>query len=112
MEILNTVSDSYPRDTVVRSDPEAGTELGTGSTVTLLVSSGVQISMVSMPNLIGLSESAAIAQLEGNRLSYGGSEYARSDLAVGTVIGQSRDAFSEVEEHSKIILRVSTGPES
>lgn len=112
VEILNTVSDSYPRDTVVRSDPEAGTELGTGSTVTLLVSSGVQISMVSMPNLIGLSESAAIAQLEGNRLSYGGSEYARSDLAVGTVIGQSRDAFSEVEEHSKIILRVSTGPES
>ena len=112
MEILNTVSDSYPRDTVVRSDPEAGTELGTGSTVTLLVSSGVQISMVSMPNLIGLSESAAIAQLEGNRLSYGGSEYARSDLAAGTVIGQSRDAFSEVEEHSKIILRVSTGPES
>ena len=112
VEILNTVSDSYPRDTVVRSDPEAGTELGTGSTVTLLVSSGVQISMVSMPNLIGLSESAAIAQLEGNRLSYGGSEYARSDLAAGTVIGQSRDAFSEVEEHSKIILRVSTGPES
>ncbi len=112
VEILNTVSDSYPRDTVVRSDPEAGTELGTGSTVTLLVSSGVQISMVSMPNLIGLSESAAIAQLEGNRLSYGGSEYAHSDLAAGTVIGQSREAFTDVEEHSKIILRVSTGPES
>ena len=67
--------------------------------------------MVSMPNLIGLSESAAIAQLEGNRLSYGGSEYARSDLAAGTVIGQSVEAFTEIEEHSKIILRVSTGPE-
>ncbi len=110
VEIVNTVSDSYTRDTVVREEPEAGTELGTGSTVTLLVSSGTQISIVSMPNLIGLSENAAIAQLENNRLSYGGSEYASSDLAAGTVIGQSRDAFSEVEEHSKITLRVSTGP--
>ena len=110
VEIQNTVSESYTRDYVVRQEPEAGTELGTGSTVTLLVSSGPQIVNVVMPNLIGLSESAAIAQLENNRLSYGGSEYAASDLAAGTVIGQSRDAFSDVEEHSKITLRVSTGP--
>ena len=111
VEIINTVSDTYQRDTVVRCDPEAGTILGIGSTVKLLVSSGTQISQITMPNLIGLSESAAIAQLENNRLSYGGSEYARSDLAAGTVIGQSRDASSPVDEHSKIILRVSTGPE-
>ena len=110
VEIVNTVSDSYTRDYVVREEPEAGTELGTGSTVTLLVSSGPQIMSVVMPNLIGLSENAAIAQLENNRLSYGGSEYAASDLAAGTVIGQSREAFSEIEEHSKITLRVSTGP--
>ena len=110
VEIQNTVSESYARDSVVREEPEAGTALGTGSTVTLLVSSGPQISIVVMPNLIGLSENAAIAQLENNRLSYGGSEYSASDLAAGTVIGQSRDAFSEVEEHSKVTLRVSTGP--
>ena len=110
VEIMNTVSDSYLRDSVVRVEPEPGTELGTGSTVTLLVSSGTQISNVVMPNLIGLSENAAIVQMENNRLSYGGSEYAPSDLAAGTVIGQSREAFSEVEEHSKITLRVSTGP--
>ena len=94
----------------MREEPEAGTPLGTGSTVTLLVSSGTQISSVVMPNLIGLSENAAITQVENNRLSYGGSEYAASDLAAGTVIGQSRDAFTEVEEHSKVTLRVSTGP--
>ena len=110
VELQNTVSDSYTRDYVVRCDPEPGTQLGTGSTVTLLVSSGPQIGYVTMPNLIGLSENAAIAQIENNRLSYGGSEYAASDLAAGTVIGQSSPAFSEVEDHSKIILRVSTGP--
>lgn len=111
VEILNTVSESYRSDYVVRSDPEAGTELGTGSTVTLLVSCGMSIDSVSMPNLIGLSESAAIAQLEGNSLSYGGSEYARSEMDAGKVIGQSREAFTDVEEHSKVILRVSKGPE-
>ncbi len=110
VELQNTVSDSYTRDYVVRCDPEPGTELGTGSTVTLLVSSGPQISYVTMPNLIGLSENAAISQIENNRLSYGGSEYAASDLAAGTVIGQSTAAFGDVEVHSKITLRVSTGP--
>ena len=111
VEILNTVSETYRDGCVVRSDPEAGTELGTGSTVTLLVSCGRQINIVSMPNLIGLSETAAIAQLENNSLSYGGSEYARSEMDAGKVIGQSRDPQSEVEEHSKVILRVSRGPE-
>ena len=110
VEIQNTVSDSYTQDSVVRSTPDAGVELGTGSTVTLLVSCGVEINNIVMPNLIGLSENAAIAQLENNSLSYGGSEYAASDLAPGTVIGQSTGAFAEIEEHSKITLRVSTGP--
>ena len=110
VEIQNTVSDSYTQDSVVRSTPDAGVELGTGSTVTLLVSCGVEINTIVMPNLIGLSENAAIAQLENNGLSYGGSEYASSDLAPGTVIGQSTGAFAEIEEHSKVILRVSTGP--
>ena len=110
VEIQNTVSDSYTQDSVVRSTPDAGVELGTGSTVTLLVSCGIEINNIVMPNLIGLSENAAIAQLENNGLSYGGSEYASSDLAPGTVIGQSTGAFAEIEEHSKVILRVSTGP--
>ena len=33
-------------------------------------------------------------------------------LPAGTVVGQSVEAFTEIEEHSKIILRVSTGPEA
>ena len=32
------------------------------------------------------------------------------DVDAGTVIGQSADAFTEVEEHSKIYLKVSSGP--
>ena len=33
------------------------------------------------------------------------------ELGAGTVIGQSSDAFTEIEEHSKIALKVSLGPQ-
>lgn len=111
VEIENSVSDIYTRNFVMKTYPDVGQSLATGSTVYLTVSSGPEIISVSMPNLIGLSEGAAIQQLENSALSYGGSEYVQSDLAAGTVIGQSCDAFTSVEEHSKVILRVSTGPE-
>ncbi len=111
VEIENSISDSYNKDYVISTNPVAGEELGTGSTVYMVVSSGPQISSVTMPNLIGLSETAAVTQLENSDLSFGGSTYAKSDLPAGTVVGQSVEAFTEIEEHSKIILRVSTGPE-
>jgi len=72
---------------------------------------GAEISYVSMPNLIGLSEDAAISKLESSGLSYGGSERVVNEQLAGTVIGQSMEAFTDVEEHSKIILQVSVGPE-
>ena len=111
VEIENSVSDIYTRNYVMKTYPDVGQALATGSTVYLTVSSGPEIINVSMPNLIGLSEGAAIQQLENSSLSYGGSEYVKSDLAAGTVIGQSADAFTEIEEHRKVVLRVSTGPE-
>jgi len=64
-----------------------------------------------MPNVIGLSEEAAISRLESAGLSYGGSDRVYSDVDAGTVIGQSSDAFTEIEEHSKIALKVSLGPQ-
>ena len=112
VEIENSVSDSYTRNFVMNTYPSVGQPLATGSTVYITVSSGPEILYVSMPNMIGLSEGAAIQQLENSNLSYGGSEYVSSDLTAGTVIGQSAEAFKEIEEHSKVILRVSTGPQS
>lgn len=111
VDVENAVSTSVTRDYVISCSPAAGENLSTGSTVYIVVSSGPQIQFVQMPNLIGLSEDAARNKLEGNALSYGGSTYETSDLASGTVIGQSVDAFQQVEEHSKIYLRVSSGPE-
>ncbi|MBR5094273.1 MAG: Stk1 family PASTA domain-containing Ser/Thr kinase [Oscillospiraceae bacterium] len=110
-EIVDQVSEEYARNMVMGISPEAGQELPQGSVVYLTVSAGPEIQYVTVPNLVGLSEVAAIGKIESSELSYGGSEYTRSDLPAGTVIGQSAEAFGQMPSHGKIILRVSTGPE-
>ena len=111
VDIENAVSASVTKDYVISTSPMAGEQMSSGSTVYVTVSTGPQTSYVRMPNVIGLSEEAAISRLESAGLSYGGSDRVYSDVDAGTVIGQSADAFTEIEEHSKIALRVSLGPQ-
>lgn len=111
VEIENVLSDSVTEDYVISVSPSAGEQVSTGTIIYLEVSCGSELDYVSMPNLIGLSEEAAISQIESFGLSYGGSDRAYSDIDVGTVIDQSVAAFSMIEEHSKIILTLSNGPE-
>ena len=111
VEIVDEISDTVPRNYVMSMSPAAGSPLEKGSWVYLTVSAGPETEYVSMPNLVGLSEMAAIEKIEISELSYGGSEYLRSDLPVGTVIGQSEESYNLLASHSKVILRVSTGPE-
>ena len=110
VDIENETSSAVAKDYVIRTSPSAGEQMSSGSTVYVTVSSGPQTSYVRMPNVIGLSEDAAISRLEDAGLSYGGSDWTASDVDAGTVIGQSADAFTEVEEHTKIHLKVSSGP--
>ena len=109
-DIENATSDSVTKDYVISTSPMAGEQMSSGSTVYVIVSTGPQTSYIRMPNVIGLSEEAAIAKLENAGLSYGGSDHVNSDVDAGTVISQSADAFTEVEEHSKIFLKISLGP--
>ena len=112
IEVVNSSSDSIDHDRVIRTEPAAGIEVTTASLVYVYVSCGTELRYLSVPNLIGLSEEAAISQIENNGFSYGWSQREHSDLAAGTVIGQSIDAFSTAEEHSMIYLTVSSGPEA
>ena len=112
VEIENATSNSVTKDYVISTSPAANDQLSAGSTVYVTVSSGPEIGHVEMPNLVGLTEDAAISKLESVGLSYGGSDRVSSDLDAGTVIGQSINAFTEVEEHSKIQLKVSSGPDN
>lgn len=110
-EIENATSDTVPKDYVISSSPMEGEVLSEGSVVYIRVSGGPEILYVEVPNLIGLPEDQARAKLESARLSYGGSQRVNSEQEVGTVVGQDPTAFTQLEEHSKIQLYISAGPE-
>ncbi len=110
VEVENATSSDVPNDAVISTSPAANEQISAGSTVYLVVSSGAQVSYVSTPNFVGLTEEAAITKIANSGLTYGGSESVSGDYDAGTVIGQSPAAFQEIEEHGKVTLRVSTGP--
>lgn len=111
VEIQNTVSTDFTRDTVISTNPNQGEEASLGTVVYMTVSSGEEVIYVQVPNCIGLDENSAAAQLQSAGLVYGGSQQVQSDLDAGTVIDQSVAAFSSVEERSKVIFTVSAGTE-
>ena len=110
-EIENATSDSVTRDYVIVSSPMAGEQLNQGSVVYITVSSGPEIVYVEVPNMIGLGEETAKAKLESARLSHGGTQYVASEYEAGTVIGQEPPAFTSAEEHTKVYIQVSSGPQ-
>ena len=111
VEVNNVTSSSVAKDLVIATSPAAGEMISAGSVVYLTVSAGAQIHYVKTPNLIGLSEDAAILKLQNANLTYGGSERKASDYEAGTVIAQSVVAFAEVEELTRVTLTISSGPE-
>ena len=111
IEVVNTYAETVDRDRVIRTEPAAGTDVTTASLIYVYVSCGTEKRYLTVPNLIGLSEEAAISQIESNGFSYGWSDRTRSDLMAGTVVEQSLSPFSTEEEHSMIYITVSDGPE-
>ncbi len=102
---------SITKDYIVSTIPAAGEELPAGSQVFLRVSGGPEIRMVQVPSLVGYFESTARSRLENAGLTIGSVSYDFSDdYAEGIVIWQNMSPNSEVEEHSKIYIRVSKGP--
>lgn len=109
VSVENRLSSNYDRNIVMTTSPEPGISINRGSTVYIVVSSGLETIYIEVPTFIGLTEEAAKAKLDGYSLIYGGCVRQPSDLAAGTVIGQSYDAGTLIEERSTITLTVSSG---
>ncbi|HBR07776.1 MAG TPA: Stk1 family PASTA domain-containing Ser/Thr kinase [Clostridiales bacterium] len=111
VESAITASDTVTEDYVIGTNPAAGEELPAGSTVYITVSGGPSIKSVTMPNLVGLDEQTAVTRINSSNLSYGSTNYVHSDHEAGVVFKQSTPAYTEVDEHTKIYIWVSLGPE-
>ena len=103
-------SDSITKGYVISTDPVAGAAADEGSEIKIIISTGPETVMTKVPQLKGLSTDAAIAKIESSNLSIGSISTAESDLDAGTVIDQNIAAGTQIEEHTKISITVSSGP--
>jgi serine/threonine-protein kinase len=102
-------NDTIPLDTIIRTDPVAGTKVPENTSITVYVSSGKNT--VKVPGtLIGLTESEATAALMEAKLTLGSITQANSaTIPAGTVIETDPVANADVAEGSVVNLVISNG---
>lgn len=100
-----------PRGIVIRTNPATGSAVPTGSTVTVTVSSGKEITEV--PDVRDMNTADAQQALEeaGLELDSTVREEASDDVPEGSVIDQSPAAGAQVSKGSRVTITVSTGVE-
>ncbi|MCD8096087.1 MAG: Stk1 family PASTA domain-containing Ser/Thr kinase [Ruminococcus sp.] len=105
---MEAYDDDVPEGTVIKTEPEAGTEYPEGKEVQYYVSQGPLETQVKVPDVTGLTESKAIAALKENKLSYEVEEV-KQDGDKGKVVDQSIDPDTYVDKETVVTIYVSTG---
>ncbi len=101
-------SDTIQEGYVIETDPEAGEEVATGSTVTVYVSSGPADTNKTVPDLTGMTQSAAKSLLESYGLTLGTVTQEESSSATGTVIDQTIPSGTSVAEGTAVGITIAT----
>lgn len=106
------VDDSVPVGTVIRTEPEAGMEIASGSTVSVYVSQKEVDTDRTVPMLSGLTLADAVQALSLQNLSLGTQTEAYSDtVEAGRIIEQDKEAGTTVKLYTKVNVVISIGPE-
>lgn len=109
-EEVNETNANVPADYIIRTEPEAGSDVAFGDTITVYVSKGAAVSKVQMPNVCDVAGTVARALLLEQGLYVGNITYIASDLPRNTVISQSVAPNTEIAVQSYIDLVLSEGP--
>ena len=104
-------SDDVAEGNVISSAPQADSPILPGDSVHLVVSQGVEIKTVRVPNVTGNTLESARVTLTSQGLTIAGITEVTNDRPEGQVIYQSIPANTEVEEGTSLTLQVSKGPE-
>ncbi|MEA1904027.1 MAG: Stk1 family PASTA domain-containing Ser/Thr kinase [Actinomycetota bacterium] len=99
----------FEADTVMEQSPAAGVEVGTGTPVNLVVSSGPEI--IPLPDLTGMTERDAVTALTDLGLKFSVTEEFDDEVPAGEVISTEPAAGVEVLSGDTILLVVSLGLE-
>jgi eukaryotic-like serine/threonine-protein kinase len=94
-----------PKDEVVSQDPAGGTEVDSGSRVTITISTGPE--QVEVPDVTGLGPSAAARELKAAGLKAVRRESPTLDEAEdGLVVRQAPDSGGQVDKGSSVVVYV------
>ena len=112
VNVTQSSSDSVQEGLVISQDPTADSKAENGATITLTVSTGPEIKKVKVPDLRGMTESAAKSKLAEYGLNCGTVSETYSDTVTeGCVVSQSYSPDSEVDEGTSVNIQLSVGPE-
>ncbi|MBO4886835.1 MAG: Stk1 family PASTA domain-containing Ser/Thr kinase [Firmicutes bacterium] len=110
--VQTTNDDRYETGVVMAQDPEDGTMVRPGDTITLYVSLGPAQVLSEVPDLYKMTKDEAQAKLteEGLVLGLVSEDYS-SVVPEGQVIGQGTEAGTEVAKGTSIDITISKGPQ-
>ena len=106
---MKHASPSVAAGNVISQDPKGRTQADKGSTVTIVVSTGLP--QVVVPGLTGKTIDQATAALQAVGLTLGTPTPQNSSATKGTIIGQDPPAGNKVSKGSSVNVTVSSGPQ-
>jgi serine/threonine-protein kinase len=107
-KIIRRTSSDIPEGKVISQSPGAGEQIPKGNKVTIVVSEGPP--QVSVPNVVGMSESEAEALLDSKHLQ-ADPHTVPNDQPEGTVIAQSPPPDAVVNVDTVVRINVASGPQ-
>lgn len=97
-----------PAGEVVDQAPTGGSSLDVGATVTIVVSEGA-VPVVAVPNVVGMSQSAATQQLQQSGFKVTAVKASSASVASGTVAGQNPPSGLYAARGATVQITVSEG---
>lgn len=110
VEIAETFDDKVEAGKVVSQTPEAGKTVKENRLITIYISKGGE--EVTMPNIVGMSQNEAQAQLSKLDLKIGQVSEEYSDKPQGTILRQSIAANDKTTKGTSVNITISKGQEA
>ncbi len=110
MVLEDAASDVVQVGQVVSTNPEKGTSVKAGDTVTVYICSGIPKGDIEIPDFVGMTEKEAFLKIMSLDLRPGTIIYRKDDKPAGTVLKQTLAKDTKVIAKTTVDLEISGGP--
>jgi len=112
VEMVTEYNSVVPKGGVIRQDPLPNQDVPKGSKVILYVSNGPEVTMVTMPNIVGLEVNEGLSMLEISGLVPGKmTTIYHDEIEEGYIVSATVESGREIKEDYVVDYVVSEGPE-